>query len=235
MNNDLTIIYYTANTIPDSCAEKIRRHLLEVAGDDIPIVSVSQKPIDFGNNICVGEIGSSYYNMHRQMLIAAMSARTKYIACCDDDTLYNREYFTYRSSADDVFAYNLNWWYAEGSRFWHKGGRSKDTGMCQCICSANKLIENYLLRFNAFPPLDQDQDKTAQRRWMEPGRDDMYFGMPNAKFEYFRSEKPTIVFNYRYSLGGRRKSWHGRTLVNSLPDWGKAEDLWHKYWEDKSV
>ena len=228
--NDLTIIYPTANTIPDIVAENIRQHLLEVAGD-IPIISVSQKPIDFGTNICVGEVGQSYYNMHKQHLLGAMAAKTKYIAICDDDTLYNKEYFIYRPSADDTFAYNLNWWYAVEPYFWHKGARSKDTGMCQCICSTRELIENYQKRFDAFPPLDQDQSKIAQRRWMEPGRDDEYFGMPNAKFEYFRSEKPTIVFSYRYSLGGRRKMWHGGTSIDPLPDWGKAKDLWHKYWE----
>jgi len=227
---DLTLIYYTANTIPDSVGEKIRQHTLEVAGNEYPIVSVSQKPINFGINICVGEIGQSYYNMHRQMLIAAENAKTKYVAFCDDDTLYNKEHFACRPSSDDTFAFNLNWWYADGTRFWHKGDRSKDTGMCQCICAKELVIANYQTRFNVFPPLDQDQDKVAQRRWMEPGRDDEYFGMPNAKTEHFRSAKPTLVFNRRYSLGGRRKWWHGATLVKSLPDWGNARALWTEYW-----
>jgi hypothetical protein len=228
---DISIIYYTSNTIPDIVARNIRRHTLEVTEGKIPIVSVSQKPIDFGTNICVGEIGQSYYNMHKQALIAAMAVKTKYLAVCDDDTLYTKEYFTHRPSTDDTFAYNLNWWYAESTRFWHKRPGVRDTGMCQCICPTKELIENYQARFDHFPPLDQDQDKSAQRRWMEPGRDDEYFGIPNAKVEYFKSKIPTIVFNYRYSLGGRRKSWHGRTLVDSLPVWGKATDLWHEYWE----
>lgn len=228
--DNLTIIYYTANTIPDTCARNVRKHLLEVTEGRIPIVSVSQKPIDFGTNICVGEIGQSYYSLYKQILTAAMAAKTRYVACCEDDALYNKEYFLHRPSSDDVFAYNLNWWYAEATCFWHKRIELKDTGNCELICSTKAIIENLKARFDVFP--NPVGDKSIQRYWQEPGRNDIYFGIPNAKFEYFSSAMPTIVFNRRGSLGGKRKSWHSKTSVDFLPDWGKAKDLWQKYWEE---
>ena len=61
--DDLTIIYITANVVKEKFGEKVREKLLESAGD-FPIISVSQKPMDFGENICVGEIGVNFRNIY---------------------------------------------------------------------------------------------------------------------------------------------------------------------------
>lgn len=79
INNDLTIIYYTANFISEKFMENIKSQLLTAAGD-LPIISVSQKPMKFGQNICVGNIGRTHINIWRQAYIGALEAKTKYIA-----------------------------------------------------------------------------------------------------------------------------------------------------------
>lgn len=94
--NDLTLIYYTSNTNPEYFAGNVRNHLLQVTEGKIPIISVSQKPIDLGKNICAGEIGRSLYNLYRQVYTGALEAKTKYVALCEDDTLYNMEHFRHR-------------------------------------------------------------------------------------------------------------------------------------------
>ncbi len=233
IKGDLTLLYYTANTISDACAKNVREHLLKVTKNEFPIVSVSQKPIDFGTNICIGKIGKSQYNCYKQILTGATIVKTKYIACCEDDTLYNHDYFSYRPSSDDVFAYNLNWWYAEETTFWHKALELKDTGMCQCICSTGELVRVLKKRFEMYPTSPPANSVSKQRAWQEPGRCDFLFGIPNAKMEYFRSKKPCLVFNYQGSLGGKRGSWRPQVFVGNLPDWGKASDLWQKIWEVK--
>ena len=63
-----TIIYYTSNTENENFENKIRENILKVKGD-LPLISVSQKPIDFGHNICVGELGKSYENAFYQAKI----------------------------------------------------------------------------------------------------------------------------------------------------------------------
>ena len=83
----ITVLYYTANVVNEIFAKNVRRQLRAAAGD-LPIVSVSQKPIDFGENICVGDIGRSHINIYRQVLIAAECAQTPYVALCEDDILY---------------------------------------------------------------------------------------------------------------------------------------------------
>lgn len=90
--NDLTIIYYTANAFKNKLSAGVKENLLKVAGN-YPIVSVSQKPMNFGKNICVGEIGVSPENLYKQILIGARAAETEYVALAEDDCLYSDEHF----------------------------------------------------------------------------------------------------------------------------------------------
>ena len=64
---DKTIIYYTSNQEGSLFEEKIRENILKHKGN-LPIISVSQKPMGFGKNICVGDVGHSYLNEFRQIL-----------------------------------------------------------------------------------------------------------------------------------------------------------------------
>ena len=117
--NDLTLLYYTSNVLFDRCAVNVRKHLLKLVKNRYPIISVSQEPVEMGQNICVGKIGRTYYNCYKQILIGAKEVKTKYVACVEDDTLYSLEHFSYRPSGDN-FSYNGNMWYAEYEKFWRK-------------------------------------------------------------------------------------------------------------------
>ena len=67
---DLTVIYYTSNWLDTHnpyFLENTKKQLLRAIGD-LPLISVSQKPIVFGQNICVGETGRSHLNLYRQIL-----------------------------------------------------------------------------------------------------------------------------------------------------------------------
>ena len=92
MKHKLTVIYYTSNREDENFERKIRARLLKTIGD-IPLISVSQKPIKFGKNICVGDVGVSNQNAFRQLQIGAMEAKTPFVASAEADCLYPREYF----------------------------------------------------------------------------------------------------------------------------------------------
>jgi len=66
--SDRTIIYYTGCTEDPVFEQRIIDDLKKKAGD-IPIISVSRKPIDLGTNICVGEKPVSYTSEWKQLLI----------------------------------------------------------------------------------------------------------------------------------------------------------------------
>ena len=96
---DLTCIYYTSNKEIPRLEGNIRKTILENIGD-AQLISVSQKPIDFGINICVGEKVPSSHNAFRQLQIGAMKATTKYVCTAEADTLYPKEYFGFLPDND---------------------------------------------------------------------------------------------------------------------------------------
>jgi len=106
---DKTIIYYTANKESEGLTRLVQKTLLKaVCG--LSIISVSQKPIDFGYNICVGDVGFSSHNSVQQVLIGAEKATTRYIALAEADCLYSKEHFEYIPPRKDMFYYDRNVW-----------------------------------------------------------------------------------------------------------------------------
>jgi len=213
----LTLLYYTANTIEEYLGENIRKHLLKTNSGKHPIVSVSQKPLNFGENICVGEIGKSYYNCYKQILIGAKAVKTKYVAMCEDDTLYGKEHFLHRPSSKKVFSYNKNMWYVEETEYWNKGW----VGMCVCIVATQYLIDVLAPRFKKYPK----EEGFSKRFFQEPGR----FG--DAKTEYWYSKTPILTFNYFGGLGGKAKSVaHPPISKQILEPYGDCWGLKKRFW-----
>jgi len=134
--NDRTVVYYTSNREDERFEAKIRERLLKTIGD-IPLISVSQKPIDFGYNICVGDVGISDQNVHRQLQIGAQHAKTKYVISAESDCLYPEAYFKYTPPIiDGCFrCNNLYILYKDKGPFYRK--RYSE---CAQICGRDFLI-----------------------------------------------------------------------------------------------
>jgi hypothetical protein len=97
-----TVIYYTSNRENEAFEGRIRRSIRH-ASKGLPIISVSQKPIDFGTNICVGDVGTSGHNAWRQFQMGVLKAKTKYICPAEADTIYPKEYFSFVPPRDDTY------------------------------------------------------------------------------------------------------------------------------------
>jgi hypothetical protein len=215
----ITLLYYTANRIPERFAINVRNHLIMTALGK-PIISISQKPIDFGENICVGDIGYNVPNVYLQILVGAKVAKTKYVACCEDDTLYTPEHFDY-IPPDETFCYNKNRWNLTPIHFYL---RVRRINMCACIVSTELMINTLQERIDKFgaggPP-----------GLGEPGRHERKMGLQMVKVGKFNTRNPIIQMNHRMSLGGiRRNKLRTDVIENELPIWGKATDLWEKMW-----
>ena len=236
--NDLTILYYTANTIPDVTGRRIRDNLLKVTGNQFPIISVSQKPINFGRNICVGEIGRSKYNCYKQILIGVKEVKTKYAACAEDDVLYSKDHFKNRPE-DDVFLYDRNYWFA-GNYFpfyWRLADVNKRGGMWGCISTAKTLLNNLTTRYDMYPtdPMAEKYDKSLQ--WGEPGIRDEQFGMKN-NHKFIESDTPSIIFIHDESMGYKQLRYYHQYYGNPSPantaynlqSVGGIKKLWQTYW-----
>jgi len=220
---DLTIVYYSANKLPEHIAQNFRRELVEAVGNMIPIISVTQKPIDLGKNICVGDIGQSYYNLYKQMYIGVQEVKTKYVATVEDDTLYVMEHFKYRPTSDDTISYNESMWFLDRDVFWNRKG----TGTFGCIAPTQLLTKVLGQRYEKYPtePMPRDSQKY---KWRDPGQDDK-LGFKNQKTERFKTKIPLITLCYWNATHGWPKH-RSRTskVVGSLKYWGSAVELRRK-------
>jgi hypothetical protein len=110
---DTTILYYTSNAEEPSFEEKVQKALVSVVGghrkNALPVISVSQKPIDLGTNICVGEHGSCYANEYRQILIGAQVAKTEWLLAAEADCLYPPTYFEFDPPGGTIWRYDNVW------------------------------------------------------------------------------------------------------------------------------
>ena len=104
---DLTIIMMTPNLVPKSWAKYHKKKLLEAA-DGTPIITISAIPLNWGLNLIQKEYGLT--NLYKQLLRGAKTAKTEWIAIADDDTLYPKDHFAFRSK-EPGFYYNLNRWH----------------------------------------------------------------------------------------------------------------------------
>jgi hypothetical protein len=212
---DLTLLYYTANTIANPLGQRVRQHLMDSA-PTYPLISISHEPMGFGANICVGETPPSTQGVYRQILLGAKAASTPFVACCEDDSLYCSEHFEFRPPLDEIW-YNLNRWHLDPVMQFRWRNR---TGMCACIAPRELLIETLEARFKS------DPDCKHPLSWGEPGKYEGFFRIPKIVKREFNSITPIIHINHG-GLGGIRKGVKTDIVESELPYWGSAKDLWN--------
>jgi len=226
--SNLTIVYYTSNKIPDKFAENTRNQLTHAVGN-LPLITVSQKPMNFGRNICVGDIGTTHLNIYRQALIGAKKANTKYIAMAEDDVLYSPEHFLYIPRPNH-FAYDKHIW---AIYTWSKPPvfSWKDRiNLYAMICERDLFIEAMEERFAKWP----DDSKISLGHWAEPGKYESrnHLGVTERNIEIYFAKVPSIAFSHQTALSfsnlGTRKKL-GVLQAFEIPVWGKAEDIVRLY------
>jgi hypothetical protein len=119
--DDLTIIYYSSNQEKPGFEQKVMDNLKKVAGD-IPIISVTHRPVDLGTNICVGEQPVCYSSEFKQILIGLKEAKTEWCIAAESDCLYPPDYFTFTPPLhDQVYRYTNLYVHFDGrDKFWKK-------------------------------------------------------------------------------------------------------------------
>ena len=108
-----TVLYLTDNSLDPQIADLCKRVLVSEAGK-LPIVSVSQEPLDFGDNVCVGRIGRSWKSLYIQILAGLEATKTDWVLIAEHDVLYTSEHLHYEPGDPTVFHYNSNCWLVVG-------------------------------------------------------------------------------------------------------------------------
>jgi len=231
--SDLTIIYYTSNWLDTHNSyflENTKKQLIKAA-DGLPIISVSQKPINFGQNICLGEIGRSHLNLYWQILVGAKAAKTKYVAMAEDDILYSHEHFHKFRPENDRFAYNMSRWsiytWSKPPMFSFKANRMVVNSL---IAKRDMLVDSLEERFAKARELIANgvKEEEINHHWGDPGRYEKLLGVTPRETEQFWSQVPNVVFSHPEAIGygvlGTRKK-PGDLRAFEIPDWGKAQDI----------
>jgi hypothetical protein len=197
----ITIVYYTANREDPVFENRIIEELKKQSGR-IPIISVSKKPVDLGENICVGDTPFNEEELLKQKLAGLKAAKTKYCLAAESDFIYPPEYFDFIPPRDDqVYRYNNVWVRWKRWNYFYKKYYSEGCQICNRAFWIDKIEE-------------------ALRKGTEAKR------VFNTKDKYvWNSENPAISFKTMQGL-------HYKTIMDkkvppkrSLPYWGRCEDI----------
>ena len=203
--DDLTVVYYSASQERASFEQCIVRQLLEDIGD-CPLISVTQKPLECGQNICVGEIGVRPENAIRQALLGVQEAATQYVALAESDCLHGPEYFRFRPASEDV-------WCCPGSGYvtWVKRMRFWPKRMQELVGITS--------RDHAIRVLTAVRDASPGHVSDEIRRQTKYF-------HFNTRQQPVITIKTRQQMHWATP--HGSEGVGELPGWGTAESIWRR-------
>ena len=210
-----TIVYYTSNHEDPEFEKKIQENILKNKGD-IPLISVSQKPMDFGQNICVGDVGLNGRNGFRQTLIGAKAAKTPYIIFAESDFLYPPDYFKFIPPDENECYRHDNVWIAFKDTKFGRYHKKKVSEGAQ-ICGRELLIEKYEKFFEGLP---EWCDERRPPRKLEP--------LFQHKWKWFSGE-PCISFKTGNGLRSMTNTMKEVPHESVLEPWGDIRDLRKKY------
>jgi len=209
---DLSIIYYTSNREDPEFERKIQENILKVSGG-LPIISVSQKPINFGDNICVGDVGASGFNCFRQILIACEAAKTRFVISAEADCLYPLYFFQWRPPRDDVPYRNTNLYVMGDHRnyFWRKPEGATHAQ----VVGREFYIETLKNLFKDAPMWSIEEMNFPKERHR---KEDVF-----DKIEYWATENPVVQIKTHRGL--RYFTHSERIPIYDLPYWGNGKEL----------
>ena len=102
-------LYYTDNSLDETVARVCQRQLKKAINGK-KLVSVSLKPMDFGQNIVL-DLKRGYLTMFKQILAGLEALDTDVVFFCEHDVLYHPSHFEFTPPKQDVFYYNGNYWF----------------------------------------------------------------------------------------------------------------------------
>ena len=224
------LVYYTDNR----CEERIMhvvREQIKRSNNGYPIVSVSQYPIDFGDNIVL-PLESSIISMFKQILAGIERIDADIIFLVEHDVLYNQSHFEFIPPRDDVYYYNTNNWYVRP-----KDGQALSftcqqvSGLC---AYRSLLLKHYRTRVKRL-----EDEKFTRRLGFEPGNHPYPRGVDNYTSDSWSSKYPLIDIRHGLNVSGVRfkkdqfrrkpKDW---VEADEIPHWGRTKGRFYDFLRD---
>lgn len=213
------IVYYTDNVPPEKFLKPIRT-FLKKACKDIPIVWVSQKPIDEENNIVLTGIGRNHHSRCLQILAGVKKIDADIIYFAEHDVIYHPSHFDFVPKDNDVFWYNLNRWWLRSS-----DGKAcfREAQSLSQLVAYKELIEDFYIRRMAYYA-----NGIKIGCGNEPGKR-VIPELPPYKNGSFYSEWPNIDIRHNNNYTRSDKFKLGEKFSDSIPGWGQTKDRYKEF------
>ncbi len=208
----ITVIYMSSNREDPEFEEKIRQDLLSKW--DGLIVSVTQKPVDLGQNICVGDVGASGYNFCRQVLMACEASSSHFVTHAEADCLYSPDYFSFIPPRLDAAYRNSNIYV---QKYHNDYACKKEGSTFSQVVGREFYIKRLKELFDGLPEWSTEYKNFPR---------EIHKKLFNS-YEYFETKYPCISF--KTGQGMRKHSPSDEIPVYELPYWGPIKSLREKY------
>lgn len=208
-----TIIYYTSNREDPDFEERVRENILKTS--TLPIVSVSQRPINFGRNICIGEVGVSGFNMCRQVQIACEEAKTDFVISAEADCLYPPDYFDFNPARKDVCYRNTNL-YVMGLKRDYFFRKPEGATHAQVI-GREYYLDRLKFLFKGAPQWSTEEKNFPKERGYK------FFD----EFEYYQTTNPVVQIKTDKAM--RQYTHSDRTPIYNINYWGDSKKFRKRY------
>lgn len=221
------IVYYTDNRCEERITTVCRRQIFRCT--DMPIVSVSHYPIDFGKNFVVN-MPRGALSMFTQILKGLENTEAEIVYLCEHDVLYHPSHFDFVPD-DRKFHYNLNRWQlcSETGRALFRITRC--TSLCVAFKSSFLRFYSDLIKVIERGNYKRSRHGFAPNTHKIPGT--KHYGKRN-----FKSEQPCIDIRHPNTYTGNR--WEKTDFRNShskrewkesdeIPGWGKTKGRFDEF------
>ena len=228
--NDRTILFYTDNQLNLQIAHKVQKQLKSIG---LPIVSVSLKPMTFGQNIYIPR-KRGYVTMAKQILAGLEAIKTKYVFFCEHDVVYSPSHFDFTPPRDDVYYYNTNVWKIRYSdRHCVRTDDCKQlSGLC---CSTELALQHFRKKVKQLEERvnDPDFNKFVRKCGFEPGTHRRPERTDDFGCDRWESKIPNLDIRHDKNLTSTR--WSPEEFVNKkfTDGWREADQV--EGWDLKAL
>jgi predicted O-methyltransferase YrrM/glycosyltransferase involved in cell wall biosynthesis len=208
------IVYYTDHHIDPALMRAVQKNLLKATGGLIPIISVSQQPMEFGHNICVGEKPRANHSIYEQIKAGLEAVEPGSIVyLCEHDVAYCPQHFAHVPEVKDRLDYNQN-------RYYWAPGQS------EYLPARGKWALSHIVAYREYL-LEQVERSLA----VEQPTTEMYKGVRTHRYQ---SERPNVDIRHglNFSQDGRWKKeyYQGKAegTVRNIGHWGSPTHMLKK-------
>lgn len=217
-----SVIYYSDNRIDGTGLNNACRKTLTDSG--LPIISVTQKPIDLGTNIVVDKRPSGK-SLIEQVIIGLENCTADYVYFCEHDCLYHPSHFDITSH---VVAYNSNIWRLTPIGYYLHPKFKPVLSACmgprlRLLEAMRDKLEHWNTKEIQFIAEGHNPETERMSMMYEPGRGGDRSGS-RLKCWLPESEFPVLDVRHSDNFTGRGYNRH-QAYVNTLPYWGEYKEL----------